>query len=192
MMQVLDDEPIVVLHPGEGKGFRVRLSGLADNFQLHTLLADALIGQFPGRWLRGARPARAEVAAARDGAVREGCPGAHGAFNLWTWRGLKADGTLRDPMSGSSHWIWNEGVPADIPSFDGERVVLLGPPPVPLHGRRPPRGARLDARRGARPPRPHHGLRPGGVTRSSPLPALPAVPHRGDDATIATALCTWP
>ncbi len=131
MMQVLDDEPIVVLHPGEGKGFRVRISGLADNFQIHTLLADALIGQFPGRWLRGARPARAEVAAARDGAVREGGPGAHGAFNLWTSRGLKADGTLRDPMSGSSHWIWNEGVPADIPPFEGERVVLLGPPPYP-------------------------------------------------------------
>jgi len=131
MIQVLDDEPIVVLHPGEGKGFRVRISGLADNFQLHTLLADALIGRFPGRWLRGARPSRAEVAAARDGAVSENGSGAHGAFNLWTWRGLKADGTLRDPMSGSSHWIWNEGVPADVPLFDGERIVLLGPPPYP-------------------------------------------------------------
>jgi hypothetical protein len=44
---------------------------------------------------------------------------------------LKGDGTLCDPMSGSSHWIWNEGVPADIPPFEGERVVLLGPPPYP-------------------------------------------------------------
>ncbi len=34
MMQVLDDEPILVLHPGKGKGYRVRISGLADNFQL--------------------------------------------------------------------------------------------------------------------------------------------------------------
>jgi hypothetical protein len=34
-------------------------------------------------------------------------------------------------MSASSHWIWNEGVPADIPPFEGERVVLLGPPPYP-------------------------------------------------------------
>jgi hypothetical protein len=129
MMQVLDDEPIAVLHPGEGKGYRVRISGLADNFQLHTLLADALIGRLPGRWLRGARPGRAEVEAARDGDVGEDGPPAHGAFNLWTWRGLKPDGTLRDPGSGSAHWIWNEGVPADIPTFEGTRVVLLGPPP---------------------------------------------------------------
>jgi hypothetical protein len=131
MMQVLDDEPILVLHPGEGKGFRVRISGLAHNFQLHTLLADALIGRFPGRWLRGARPTRAEIEAARDGAVREGGPSAHGVFNLWTWRGLKPNGTLRDAMSNSAYWVWNEGVPADIPPFEGTRVVLLGPPPYP-------------------------------------------------------------
>jgi hypothetical protein len=128
---VLDDEPIVVLHPGQGKGYRVRISGLADNFQLHTLLADALIGRFPGRWLRGRRPSRAEVVAARDGAVHEDAPPAQGAFNLWTWRGLKPDGTLRDSFAGRAHWIWNEGVPADIPPFEGTRVALLGPPPYP-------------------------------------------------------------
>lgn len=129
MMQVLDDEPVLVLHPGEGKGYRVRISGLADNFQLHTLLADALIGRFPGRWLRGRRPSRQEVAAAGDGEVPEGLPHARGAFNLWTWRGLEADGSLPGGIEGSAHWVWNEGVPADIPTFEGVRTVLLGPPP---------------------------------------------------------------
>ena len=56
-------------------------------------------------------------------------PSARGVFNLWSWHGLKSDGTLRDAMSGSAHWIWNEGVPADIPTFEGTRFVLLGPPP---------------------------------------------------------------
>jgi hypothetical protein len=129
MMKVLDDEPIMVLHPEERKGYRVRISGLADNFQLHTLLADALIGWFSSRWLRGRRPSRAEVAAARDAPSCEGGPSARGAFNLWTWRGLQPDGTLSAAMSGSDQWIWNEGVPADIPSFEGTRIVLLGPPP---------------------------------------------------------------
>ena len=129
MMQVLDDEPIVVLHPAQGKGYRVRISGLGDNFQLHTLLADTLIGRFFDRWLRGRRPDRAEVEAARNGPIREDGPPSRGSFNLWTWRGLKPDRTLRDAMSGSAHWIWNEGVPADIPPFEGTRVVLLGPPP---------------------------------------------------------------
>jgi hypothetical protein len=129
MMRVLDDEPLVVLHPEQGKGYRVRISGLADNFQLHTLLADALIGRFSRRWLRGRRPGQAAVAAASDGPIREGAPHTRGAFTLWTWRGLKPDGTLRDPRSGSAHRIGNEGVPADIPPFEGLRVVLLGPPP---------------------------------------------------------------
>lgn len=128
MMQVLDDELLVVLHPGQRKGYRVRISGLADNFQLHTLLADALVGRFSGRWVRARRPTRAEVAAARDGKVAEGAPAARGVFNLWNWQGLKPDGTLRD-VSQSASWIWNEGVPADIAAFEGTRVVLLGPPP---------------------------------------------------------------
>lgn len=125
MMQVLDDEPILVLHPGEHRGFRARISGLADNFQLHTLLADALVD----RGLQARRPTPAEVAAARDAEVGEDGPIAAGSFNLWTWRGLGPDGTLPEPRSLSAHWIWNEGVPADIPPFEGTRVVLLGPPP---------------------------------------------------------------
>ena len=36
---------------------------------------------------------------------------------------------VHDLMTGSAYWIWNEGVPADIPTFEGTRVVLLGPPP---------------------------------------------------------------
>jgi hypothetical protein len=30
-------------------------------------------------------------------------------------------------MSLSHTWIWNEGMPADIPVLDGHRVLLLGP-----------------------------------------------------------------
>lgn len=128
MMQVLDDEPLLILHPAQGKGYRVRISGLADNFQLHTLMADALVGRFSRRWLRGRRPAAKEAATARGGSTGKGEVHAHGSFNLWTWRGLRPDGTLPEPME-STHWIWNEGVPADIPEFEGGRVVLLGPPP---------------------------------------------------------------
>ncbi len=130
MMQVLDDEELVVLCPDQGKGYRVRITGLGDNFQLHTLLADALIGRFSSRWLRGRRPAKADVEVARSGPLREDAPPARGSFNLWNWQGLQADGTLRDvKAAGSAYWIWNEGVPADIARFEGTRVVLLGPPP---------------------------------------------------------------
>jgi hypothetical protein len=33
--QVLDDEPLVVLDSATGRGFRLTMSGIGDNFQLH-------------------------------------------------------------------------------------------------------------------------------------------------------------
>ncbi|RCV49077.1 hypothetical protein, partial [Marinitenerispora sediminis] len=99
----------LVLDRASGRGFRVRFDGLGDNFQLHTLLADALIGA-EGRGLAGERPDPRWVAAFRDAdPVREADP-VRGSWNL-----VAADGS----------WIWNEGVPADIPVFDGERLIVL-------------------------------------------------------------------
>ena len=129
LLQVLDDERLVVLHPAQGKGYELRISGIADNFQLHTLLAAALVGDPAEGRLAGRRPSPASVAAARG----ESAPGTHaeGVFNLWNWTGLRPDGTLPEGQGGDAHthWIWNEGCPADIAAFEGVRIVLLGPPP---------------------------------------------------------------
>jgi hypothetical protein len=142
-LRVLDDERLIVLHPGERKGYEVRISALADNFQLHTLLADALIGDAPGQLtgsdtlaalISGARPDPAVVAAARDGPIPGGHVSAHGHFNLWNWPGLKPDGTLpAGQQASSAFWIWNEGHPDDIMPFEGVRVVLLGQAPYLRH-----------------------------------------------------------
>jgi hypothetical protein len=40
LLSVLDDEELVVLHVEPPLGFQVRISGIADNFQLHTLLCE--------------------------------------------------------------------------------------------------------------------------------------------------------
>jgi len=45
LAMVLDDEPLVVLDPASGRGYRLTMSGVGDNFQLHTLLADRLSGR---------------------------------------------------------------------------------------------------------------------------------------------------
>jgi hypothetical protein len=128
MLRVLDDERLIVLHPAERKGFAVRISGIADNFQLHTLLADAVIGDPNAGLLGGEKPAPEVVAAARDGAISSGTVTAKGAFNLWGWPALRADSTLPTAQADTTGWIWNEGNPADIPPFNGTRVLLLGPP----------------------------------------------------------------
>ncbi|MFC8271205.1 hypothetical protein ACFUJR_01405 [Streptomyces sp. NPDC057271] len=105
---VLDDEPLVVLDRKTGAGFAVRVSGIGDNFQLHTLLADALIG---GGHLSGTAPSPQAVAVCRD---QPGTTSTTGSFDL-----VGADGA----------WIWNEGNPSEIPLVDGVRIVVLDPPP---------------------------------------------------------------
>jgi hypothetical protein len=128
LLEVLDDEVLLVLHPELMLGYWVRIRGVADNFQLHTLLADVVIGDPFAGWIPGVRPNSRVAAAARD---RPPVPDtlAEARFNLFGWRGLQADGTLPTGMDGSDHWIWGEGIPADIEPFQGARVVLLGPPP---------------------------------------------------------------
>jgi hypothetical protein len=132
MLQVLDDEPLLVLHVEERKGFDIRISGIADNFQLHTLLGGTIIGSPAKGLVTGQAPSKRAVEACRDGNGAD--ENATGAFNLWNWTGLQSDRCLpADQTEGSHHWIWNEGCPADIASFEGRRVVLLGPPPYLRH-----------------------------------------------------------
>ncbi|MFF7277986.1 hypothetical protein [Streptomyces griseorubiginosus] len=105
---VLDDEPLVALHRPTGTGYALRMTGIGDNFQLHTLLADALVG---GGHVPGHAPSAQETAVCRD------APGqvpTTGSFNLVT-----PDGD----------WVWNEGTPSDIPVVDGVRLLVLDPPP---------------------------------------------------------------
>ncbi|MFD0271589.1 hypothetical protein ACFVGY_34205 [Streptomyces sp. NPDC127106] len=115
-LAVLDDEPLIALDRATGAGFALRISGIGDNFQLHTLLADALIGR---GLVAGEAPSAEAVASCRDQA---GMVPTTGSFNL-----VGADG----------EWIWNEGNPADIPTVDGVRLVVLDPSP---YGRSWPAG----------------------------------------------------
>ncbi len=115
LLRVLDDEPLVVLHRETGAGYELTLGGVGDNFQLHTLLAATLIGDPAHGLLPGTPPHPAWIAAATDGDPQPANT-IHGQFNL---------------VDAHGEWIWNEGVPADIPAVDGRRVVVLDPPPYP-------------------------------------------------------------
>ncbi len=105
---VLDDEPLAVLHRATGTGYLMRMTGIGDNFQLHTLLAAELVG---GGHVPGAAPTPEAVAVCRD---EPGQVHTVGSFNL-----AAPDGS----------WIWNEGTPSDIPAVDGVRLLVLDPPP---------------------------------------------------------------
>jgi len=114
LLLVLDRAPIVVLHRATGRGYRVTIGGVGNNYQLHTLLAARLIGDPDAGWLPGTPPTP-EMTAAADGSGPPDPPGGiDGQFGLVDVSGA--------PIPG-------EDRPADIPLFDGERIVILDPLP---------------------------------------------------------------
>lgn len=134
LLCLLIEETLLVLHPETVKGFRVLIDGVADNFQLHTLLADALVteGGFlrtkgPKWGLPGKRPSPAVVATMRGDGPQSIAESSTGVWNLYNWTALDNEGRLPVGMN-TKHWIWNEGIPADILPFEGQRIILLGPP----------------------------------------------------------------
>jgi hypothetical protein len=110
---VLDDEQLLVIHRATRRAYDVTISGVGDNFQLHTLLAATLIGDPADGLIAGTPPRPEWVAAATDGDPQPS-DGIGGQFNL---------------VAANGKWIWNEGRPADIMPIDGRRVVVLDPPP---------------------------------------------------------------
>jgi hypothetical protein len=123
MLQVLDGEPLVVLHPESGRGFRFTMSGVADNFQLHLLLHGALAGTGPDR-IEGVVPSPDALSQGSDG--EWGDSNAQSKWQLAHWFALRAGGAI-DREDYQRTWIWNEGTPFDIAAFEGTRVVLIGP-----------------------------------------------------------------
>lgn len=114
LAQVLDDEPAVAIDHATGRGFRLTMSGVGDNYQLHTLLAHRLIGDPARGLLAGNPPAPAWVAAATS-APQQLPPGdaIQRRFRLYDATGA---------------YIYPEGRPADIAVVDGVRVIVLHPP----------------------------------------------------------------
>lgn len=114
LAMVLDDEPLVVLDPGSRRGFRLTMSGIGDNYQLHTLLADRLSGKGVG--LPGIEPPLAAwVSAATTGPNK--------AFQA-------TDPIVRRMrlFDGNGAYVYPEGRPVDIGLLNGTRVLVVHPP----------------------------------------------------------------
>ncbi|XVQ11985.1 hypothetical protein ACQP1W_05215 [Spirillospora sp. CA-255316] len=116
LLRVLDGERLLVLDRESRQGWTVTIGGIGDNFQLHTLLAGALQGR-PGG-MPGTPPAPEIVACFLDAETPPGRPIVTSPWNL---------------VDAHGEWIYNEGVPADIPAVNGTRVIVLDPPSYERH-----------------------------------------------------------
>ena len=111
---LIDDEPLLVMDRASGKAFRMRMSGIAGNYQLQTLLAGILVG---GGHLPGQAPSPEAIANSSSGVIDMSrlseLPHATECFNL---------------AEPSGRWIWSATTPSRIPVIDGVRQLVLDPP----------------------------------------------------------------
>ncbi|MGW6982376.1 hypothetical protein ACWGE1_23545 [Streptomyces sp. NPDC054932] len=116
---LLDDEPLLVLHRASGRAYRMRMGGIADNYQLQTLLAGVLIG---GGHIAGNTPSTEALALSSDAPIDmehlDALPGMFECFNF---------------AEPSGRWIWSATTPDRIPATDGVRRLVLDQPVMRHH-----------------------------------------------------------
>lgn len=130
IIKLIDDVPLLVLHPDSRRGFRLVMNDVTTNLELFVLLLDTLIGDPAKGMLPGTRPNAKAVRMIKDPDYAPKNPPEIKVFwNMVGWTGVLEDGTLPDPQSDAhAYWVWVEGVPIEIPIFEGERVILMQPP----------------------------------------------------------------
>jgi hypothetical protein len=128
-LEFVDGIELVVLHPAEGKGFRVELEAVHTNAHLFTLLHGSLIngGHLPGRAIDEQLLGVATGEIPHEAVLTDDA-----RWQFYTWRGLYPDGSYAG--ADMSTWLFVEDSPTVIPEFDGQRVVILGPPVLGLRG----------------------------------------------------------
>jgi hypothetical protein len=129
LLALTDGEELLALHPESNKGFRVVLEAIQNNFHLFTLLQDALIGAPAEGKLEGPSLRTEVIATARGERPLSAGDTDSAVWTFYNWAGLRPDGNWSPSADG--HWILGEDQPRDIPLFEGQRIILLGPLAVP-------------------------------------------------------------
>ena len=130
-IQLLEDEEVIVYHPGSKRAFRFVVGEVATNAELAVLVAAELFADKKSgvkptakldpralETLRGDRPA---------GAKPKELPI---PFDLAPYTALRSDGTLPPAHDAKGHHHHDhlaspEGAPADFPLLDGKRFIVI-------------------------------------------------------------------
>ena len=132
VLRIVHDEPLLVIHLEQRKGWRFTIRDLSTTTELYVLLLDAIVGDPAKGLLKAKKPNPKALVTIKDpDNAPKNTAMLDVPFHTVAWTGLLADGTLPDPKSEEvehHNWVWLEGVPAEIPPFEGERVILLQGP----------------------------------------------------------------
>jgi hypothetical protein len=129
---LIDNEPLLVLHPKAKKGFIVEFEGVSSLNQLDVLLADKIIGDPNQGLLEGKKP---DLAVVQAFSINPGSKSlvASMAFELCNYTGLISPDTIGNPWKGTlnilgadgSKWLDHECVPVDIKKLGNQRILLI-------------------------------------------------------------------
>jgi len=120
LLNALHDERITVLQPRKRRGWEVIMSGCSDVFQLEALLTPIVhpSGQLTPEEMaivRGeVRQTQVEEPTTRDRHIQ-----------LLQLTAVQPDGTVN---YSHDHWLWAEGVPADMLRFQQRRICIVARP----------------------------------------------------------------
>ncbi|HAS45085.1 MAG TPA: hypothetical protein DCS93_31675 [Microscillaceae bacterium] len=118
LFQVLFQEPILVIELNAQKGFIGQINGIAENFQFQMLLM--ALPQL-NQQVMVSPLHQAVIKGVGEQSTGESITG---LWNMYDWTYAH-----QGDKSGTHHWIWGEGVPADIPVFNNQyRVIILDTP----------------------------------------------------------------
>lgn len=123
LFEVLYNEKVLVIDLNSQKGFKGRISGIVDNFQLQILLMG--LPELNETILLHKKDL--DVVKGLD--VQQLNKSISGKWNMYNWEYLKEN--HKDNSSAypdSKYWIWGEGIPNDISKFNDYRVILLDKP----------------------------------------------------------------
>lgn len=131
VLELLYEEPLLVLHLGARRGYRLKISGIADCHQLETLLQGALLGSEEDRLLPGDRPSQIALDVAGGQGPQEAPGSCFGTWDMMQPWAVSPDGTALNTSTAAvadADKIWHEGTPSDIGFLRGERCMLLATP----------------------------------------------------------------
>jgi hypothetical protein len=131
LLAVPDDEVFLVLFPARGAGFRLVVRGVADVGQFQVLAIGAIAAVPSAGPIPDAPVAARFIAAYRDAnpATPGGVPMVvEASQQLYSAGALRPDGSLPREFERCEFWLWPALPAASVPSIDGERVVVMGPP----------------------------------------------------------------
>ncbi len=126
VLALVDDELTVLALP-QRRGYRVRIEAVRCNFHLITLLQGALIGDPAAGLIAGEAVAPDVLAEATGDARPTGNLRDRQRFHFHDCTAVDPDETLSEELDSM---LRGECSPVDIPSFDGEAIVVMGPPLV--------------------------------------------------------------